>query len=65
MAARLLRSSILQPIINADMLKMRLDAVEALINNEDQFDALKRALKSIQQIDVDKLITSVRPGTML
>jgi DNA mismatch repair protein MSH4 len=50
MAARLLRSNLLQPLIYPQTLRMRLDAVEELIGNEDRFEAVKRALKGTTNV---------------
>ncbi|KXL48791.1 MAG: hypothetical protein FE78DRAFT_86832 [Acidomyces sp. 'richmondensis'] len=57
MGGRLLRSSILQPSTNADVLNKRYDALEELSTKEDMFFAVRQALKSF--LDVDKTLTQL------
>ncbi|KAG2069894.1 hypothetical protein BDR04DRAFT_1135595 [Suillus decipiens] len=68
MAMRLLRTNILAPITAQSALDARLDAVEELIHSEDRFTEIKGALKVLNKMDFDKLISSlgfseVRPTT--
>lgn len=55
MGGRLLRSSILQPSTNADVLNKRYDALEELSTKEDMFFAVRHTLKPFP--DVDKTLT--------
>ena len=57
MGARFLRSNILQPLTDPDVLKGRFDALEELSTKEEMFFAARRALKPFQ--DVDKLLTAL------
>ncbi|KAK6538181.1 MutS protein msh4 [Orbilia ellipsospora] len=57
MGARLLRSSILQPLTDVNILEDRLDAVEELTTNEEMFQATKKALQAFS--DMDRLLTSL------
>ncbi|CDZ98085.1 Mismatch repair ATPase MSH4 (MutS family) [Phaffia rhodozyma] len=59
MASRLLRSNILQPIQVVNILNKRLDAVEELISDRERFERVKKALKPMTNIDLDKLIAVV------
>ncbi|KAG1839646.1 muts domain V-domain-containing protein [Suillus subalutaceus] len=68
MATRLLRTNILAPLTAQSALDARLDAVEELIHSEDKFTEIKDALKVLNKMDFDKLISSlgfseVRPTT--
>ncbi|KAG2030937.1 muts domain V-domain-containing protein [Suillus americanus] len=72
MATRLLRTNILAPLtgkcLPQSALSARLDAVEELIHSEDKFTEIKDALKVLNKMDFDKLISSlgfseVRPTT--
>ncbi|KAG1809868.1 muts domain V-domain-containing protein [Suillus plorans] len=68
MATRLLRANILAPLTAQSALDARLDAVEELIHSEDKFTEIKDALKVLNKMDFDKLISSlgfseVRPTT--
>ncbi|THV01237.1 hypothetical protein K435DRAFT_750386 [Dendrothele bispora CBS 962.96] len=56
MAARLLRVNILSPITAQSSIDARLDVVEELINDEDRFNEIKGALKTLNKLDFDKLI---------
>ncbi|KAG1746861.1 muts domain V-domain-containing protein [Suillus lakei] len=67
MATRLLRTNVLAPL-TGNALDARLDAVEELIHSEDKFTEIKDALKTLNKMDFDKLISSlgfseVRPTT--
>jgi DNA mismatch repair protein MSH4 len=57
MGARLLRSNILQPSTNVDVITKRYDVVEELSTKEELFFAVREALKPI--IDAEKLLTSL------
>ncbi len=74
MGARLLRSNILQPLTDADVINGRLDALEELTLNEDMFFATRQGQNrdpfpcemyltipvALKSFqDVDKLLTSV------
>ncbi|KAG0703501.1 muts domain V-domain-containing protein [Suillus ampliporus] len=61
MATRLLRTNILAPLTAQSALDARLDAVEELIHSEDKFTEIKDALKALNKMDFDKLISSVSP----
>jgi len=58
MGARLLRSNVLQPITETDVLNTRYDAVDELQIKEDMFYATRTALKNF--LDVDRILTAVR-----
>ncbi|KAI8812993.1 muts protein 4 [Cladochytrium replicatum] len=57
MGARLLRTNIMQPITDEVTLETRLNAVEELIQSEEQFYSIQNALKDF--VDVDRLIGSL------
>ncbi|KAL7285904.1 hypothetical protein ACG7TL_001015 [Trametes sanguinea] len=59
MGARLLRVNILAPITVKAALEARLDVVEELIQSEDRFGEIKNALKPLNKLDLDKLISSL------
>ncbi|KAG2139666.1 muts domain V-domain-containing protein [Suillus clintonianus] len=59
MATRLLRTNILAPLTAQSALDARLDAVEELIHSEDKFTEIKDALKALNKMDFDKLISSL------
>ncbi|KAI0735804.1 muts domain V-domain-containing protein [Earliella scabrosa] len=59
MGARLLRVNILAPITVKTALEARLDVVEELIQSEERFTEVKNALKSLNKMDLDKLICSL------
>ncbi|TDL22289.1 hypothetical protein BD410DRAFT_748498 [Rickenella mellea] len=59
MAARLLRVNLLAPITAPHALSARLDAVEELVQNEDKFTAIKDGLRTVNKLDLDKLIASL------
>ncbi|KAF9007936.1 muts domain V-domain-containing protein [Cyathus striatus] len=59
MAARLLKVNILSPITTQSSIHGRLDAVEELIQTEDRFTAIRDALKTLNKMDLDKLIASL------
>lgn len=58
MGARLLKSQLLQPLTDAEMLEKRYDALEELATREDVFFAVRQALKA--SVDVDRILTAVR-----
>ncbi|KAL5321106.1 hypothetical protein ACEPPN_011918 [Leptodophora sp. 'Broadleaf-Isolate-01'] len=57
MGSRLLRSNILQPSTQADVLTPRYDSVEELSTKEDMFRQIREALRPIP--DVEKLLSSL------
>ncbi|OWP03875.1 DNA mismatch repair protein mutS [Marssonina coronariae] len=57
MGARLLRSNILQPSTQADVLEQRYDAVGELSTKDDMFFQLRQVLKPFQ--DTEKLLSSL------
>ncbi|PCH33162.1 hypothetical protein WOLCODRAFT_93032 [Wolfiporia cocos MD-104 SS10] len=59
MGARLLRANVLAPITEQSSIEARLDVVEELIQNENRFNDVKNALKSLHKMDFDKLICSL------
>ncbi|EGN92714.1 hypothetical protein SERLA73DRAFT_172695 [Serpula lacrymans var. lacrymans S7.3] len=59
MASRLLRVNILAPITVQSAIDARLDAIEELVQYEDKFSDTRDALKSLNKMDFDKLISSL------
>ncbi|TBU46298.1 muts domain V-domain-containing protein [Dichomitus squalens] len=59
MGARLLKVNIMAPITVKSALEARLDVVEELIQTEDRFIEVKNALKSLNKVDFDQLISSL------
>ncbi|CCM03700.1 uncharacterized protein FIBRA_05846 [Fibroporia radiculosa] len=59
MGARLIRTNILAPITVHSSIEARLDAVEELVQTECCFNDVKQALKTLNKIDLDKLICSL------
>ncbi|TQS37015.1 hypothetical protein Golomagni_02527 [Golovinomyces magnicellulatus] len=57
MGTRLLRSCILQPSTQADVLTQRYEALEELISKEDMFLQTRQALKSVY--DIERLLSSL------
>lgn len=57
MGARLLRSNILQPLTDADVLSMRYTAVGEMIVKEELFFATRAALKNF--LDADRILTAL------
>ncbi|KAG4433065.1 hypothetical protein IFR05_011459 [Cadophora sp. M221] len=57
MGSRLLRSNILQPSTQADVLTQRYDSVEELSTKEDMFRQIREALRPFP--DVEKLLSSL------
>ncbi|KAI4187077.1 MAG: hypothetical protein L6R41_003061 [Letrouitia leprolyta] len=57
MGARLLKSQILQPLTDSEMLEKRYDALEELATREDVFFAVRQALKA--SVDVDRILTAI------
>ncbi|KAG9238562.1 DNA mismatch repair protein-like protein MutS [Amylocarpus encephaloides] len=55
MGSRHLRSLILQPSTQPDVLQKRYDAVEELMNNDDMFYQTRQTLKGL--LDIEKLLT--------
>ncbi|KAL5518469.1 MSH4 [Sanghuangporus vaninii] len=58
MGSRLLRVNLLAPITAHSAIEARLDAVEELIQAEDKFNAVRDGLRSVNKLDLDKLISS-------
>ncbi|THH14058.1 hypothetical protein EW146_g6239 [Bondarzewia mesenterica] len=59
MAGRALRANILAPITVQISIDARLDVVEELIQSEERFTEIKDALKQMNKMDFDKLISSL------
>ncbi|PCH39267.1 hypothetical protein WOLCODRAFT_129135, partial [Wolfiporia cocos MD-104 SS10] len=59
MGARLLRANVLAPITEQSSIEACLDVVEELIQNGNRFDNVKNALKSLHNMDFNKLICSL------
>ncbi|CAO3593979.1 unnamed protein product [Absidia cylindrospora] len=57
MGARLLRTTILQPCTDPDIINARLDAVEELLKKESEFFSLKSSLKHL--MDLDHVISTI------
>ncbi|GAA5871540.1 hypothetical protein JCM8547_001367 [Rhodosporidiobolus lusitaniae] len=65
MGTRLLRSNILGPLTDPVIIDTRLDTVEELVNSEERFRAVRKALEPLKSLDLDKitsrLLTSTSP----
>lgn len=63
MGARMLRSFILQPSTQADVLNQRYDAVEELIIKEDMFHRTRKGISSDTHslLDTDLTVTALKP----
>ncbi|KIP02571.1 hypothetical protein PHLGIDRAFT_26530 [Phlebiopsis gigantea 11061_1 CR5-6] len=59
MAARLLRVTLLSPVTVQTAIDARLDVVEELVQTEERFHEVKDALKTMHNLDFDKLISSL------
>lgn len=59
MAARLLRANLLAPMTGEEAINARLDVVEELVQREDKFAEVRDALKRLNKLDFDKLISSL------
>ncbi|KAJ3551161.1 hypothetical protein NM688_g4876 [Phlebia brevispora] len=59
MAARLLRTTLLAPITTQSAIDARLDVVEELVQTEERYNEVKDALKLLNKMDFDKLISSL------
>ncbi|KAI9462694.1 muts domain V-domain-containing protein [Boletus coccyginus] len=59
MASRLLRTNILAPLTGLEAINARLDVVAELVENEDRFSEVRNALKHVNKLDFDKLISSL------
>ncbi|KAL5495776.1 MSH4 [Sanghuangporus weigelae] len=59
MGSRLLRVNLLAPITAHSAIEARLDAVEELVQAEDKFNAVRDGLRSVNNFDLDKLISSL------
>ncbi|KAH9824432.1 muts domain V-domain-containing protein [Melampsora americana] len=54
-----LRSNILAPLTDVETIEMRLDAVQELVDQEEMSVSLRKALRRLAQMDVDKMIGTV------
>ncbi|WOO81174.1 MutS 4 [Vanrija pseudolonga] len=59
MGVRLLRTSILQPSNQKYMIENRLDAVQVLVQSPDALNGLRKSLKQLDSLDLDKLIANL------
>ncbi|CAH7688090.1 muts domain V-domain-containing protein [Phakopsora pachyrhizi] len=59
MASRLLRNNLLAPSTEIEVIEERLDAVQELLSLEEGFFTIRKALKPLAQIDLDKLVGSI------
>ncbi|KAF8555921.1 hypothetical protein OG21DRAFT_1460258, partial [Imleria badia] len=59
MASRLLRTNIMAPLTGIEAINARLDVVAELVQNEDRFSEIRDALKHLNKLDLDKLISSL------
>lgn len=57
---RMIRSVLLQPSTNKSEITARHEAVEELSSNEDLFTEVRKNLKQLNHIDVERSIPSVR-----
>ncbi|GAA5984307.1 hypothetical protein JCM10908_006137 [Rhodotorula pacifica] len=57
MGTRFLRASILSPLTDTVTLDGRLDAVEELVNSEERYRAVRKALEPLKALDLDKIVT--------
>jgi DNA mismatch repair protein MSH4 len=57
MGARLLRSTVLQPLTNVDTLEARLDALEEFTQHEEMFFQARSAVKAF--LDMDRVLTAL------
>lgn len=58
-----LRTNLLAPLTDSATIDTRLDVVAELVQNEDRFRNLRRALKSLERIDADKITGSIQSYT--
>ncbi|GAA5887865.1 hypothetical protein JCM5296_001791 [Sporobolomyces johnsonii] len=59
MGTRLLRSNILAPLTEPTIIDTRLDVVEELVNSEERFRALRKALEPLKKLDLDKITSRI------
>ncbi|GAA6048610.1 hypothetical protein JCM3770_002054 [Rhodotorula araucariae] len=57
MGARHLRSNLLSPLTGPSVIDRRLDAVEELVNSEERFRAVRKALEELKSLDLDKIVS--------
>ncbi|GAA5868078.1 hypothetical protein JCM3774_001010 [Rhodotorula dairenensis] len=57
MGTRFLRANILSPLTDTVTLDGRLDAVEELVNSEERFRAVRKALEPLKSLDLDKIVS--------
>ena len=60
-----LRTNILSPLTDASTINTRLDVVAELVQSEDRFRDLRRALKSLERIDADKITGDILNSTSI
>ena len=60
-----LRTNILSPLTDAPTIDTRLDAVAELIANHERFRALRKAMRSLERIDADKLTGTILASTSI
>ncbi|GAA5958826.1 hypothetical protein JCM8115_000366 [Rhodotorula mucilaginosa] len=67
MGTRFLRANILSPLTDTVTLDGRLDVVEELVNSEERFRAVRKALEPLKSLDLDKVVSRLlaprRPAT--
>ncbi len=61
MGGRLLRNSIVRPLLNIEEINRRLDIVEALVNSGEMLDLLRNNLRKIQ--DIERLSGRLNTGS--
>ncbi|GAA5820617.1 hypothetical protein JCM11251_003078 [Rhodosporidiobolus azoricus] len=63
MGTRLLRSSILSPLTDPNIIDTRLDTVEELVNHEERFRSIRKALEPLKNLDLDKITSRLLTST--
>ncbi|BGP16624.1 MutS protein msh4 [Rhodosporidiobolus nylandii] len=63
MGTRLLRTNILSPLTDPIVIDTRLDTVEELVNSEERFRAVRKALEPLKSLDLDKIVSRVLSST--
>ncbi|GAA6042058.1 hypothetical protein JCM8097_004086 [Rhodosporidiobolus ruineniae] len=63
MGTRLLRSNILSPLTDPLVIDTRLDTVEELVNSEERFRAVRKALERLKSLDLDKIASRLLSST--
>ena len=61
MGGRLIRTWLLNPLLNPDEIRLRQDAVDTLINDHDKFSKVRTGLKDIS--DIERLASRIGNGT--